>query len=223
MDTVEDFLSFQTFSDMANSAPVPQGYAHSFSNLQGSVHAHGYLGVKTLKTYNTVTCAQLCDAKLGCMGFNIYFERDPTLNPAEACPNPPSFTNIKCTLWGAGVTEESATNTGQHREDFQVVIAGSNGYNKNTPPQPLEGYEGPTQLGGAINAPLYNGVNTYLGMKYFNIPYDPSVCAAACQAQTGYNSRHATNGVYKPCVSSLGFFPFSTLWKRKQTNRRHMI
>lgn len=32
----------------------------------------------------------------GCMGINIYFERDPKLTPdATSCPNPASLTQIK--------------------------------------------------------------------------------------------------------------------------------
>lgn len=96
-------------------------------NLQASSNADTYLGLYTLETYDTLKCSELCDAVDSCTAFNIYFERDPTVNPAAACPNPPSLTNIKCTLWGANVTTETANNFGQYRRDFHVVIAGSNG------------------------------------------------------------------------------------------------
>lgn len=209
-DTVGAFLSFSTFQEFSAGATEPQGYTKSFQNKQASVSGNTYMGLKTLASYDTIECAQFCDATYGCRGFNIYFERDPSVNPADACPNPPSITNVKCTLWGAGVTPESATNDGQWRgpmdvngQAFHVVIAGSSGYNKNAPPPSLPGFTGPVQLGGAINAPLdtNNGADTYIGMKYFNAPYDPLVCAAACEAQTDYNRRTASNGVYKPCVS----------------------
>lgn len=69
---------------------------------------------------------------------NIYFERDPSVNPAEGCANPTSITNIKCIFYGLPVTEKAATNAGQWRgppdvngKAFHVVIAGSNG--KSTP------------------------------------------------------------------------------------------
>ncbi|KAI9797322.1 MAG: hypothetical protein M1825_006020 [Sarcosagium campestre] len=205
-DSPSSFLAYPVFEETATGAPTPQGYSRSFSNLQGSTEGNGYLGLTTFRTYDTIKCAQACDASSGCSGFNIYFERDPTVNPGPACPNPAAFTNIKCTLWGLPVVDDTATNQGQYRgpedsdgQSFHVVIAGSNGYSRASPPAAIPGFDGPTRLGGAINAPLDNGVDTYLGQKYFNAPYDPSVCASACVAQTAYNKRHPTDGTYKPC------------------------
>jgi hypothetical protein len=62
-------------------------------------------------------------------------------------------------------------------------------------------------LNGAIFAPRVNGNatfignDTYIGMRlYNNGPYDPSLCAATCQATTDYDRRHpATDGSYVPC------------------------
>ncbi|KAI9821235.1 MAG: hypothetical protein M1827_003970 [Pycnora praestabilis] len=198
-DTVAAFLADPDFTSISTNAQTPQGYERSFVNLQAAVNANSYLGLTTLSTYDTIECQQLCDAAPLCTAFNIYFERDPTVNPADACPNPPSFTNIKCTLWGSGVTTQAAVNSGQYRDQFQVVIAGSNGYTKKCAPRPIPFFDGPTEFGGAINAPLLNGVDTYIGVKFFNAPYDPLICAAACLANTAYDYRHATNGVYKPC------------------------
>jgi hypothetical protein len=173
----------------------------SFKNLKDAVNANSYMGLYTLKTYDTIKCQQLCDAANLCTAFNMYFERDPTVDPGDACPNPPSFTNIKCTLWGSGVTTEAAVNAGQYRNQFQVVIAGSNGYTKNLPPAAQSGFDGPAGLGGAINAPLNAaGKNTYIGVKYFPGVYDAGKCAAACQANTGYNHRHPrSDGTYDAC------------------------
>ncbi|KAL8949790.1 MAG: hypothetical protein Q9222_004133 [Ikaeria aurantiellina] len=194
-DTVTAFQSFQTFTDTANNAATPQGYQVSFKNLKASVNAYSYMGLTTLKTYDTIKCQQLCDAADLCTAFNIYFERDPTVNPAETCPDPKSFTNIKCTLWGSGVTPEAAVNEGQYRRDFHVVIAGSNGYTKNNPPDAQNGFTGPTELGGAINAP-----SNYMGQKYFPGVYDAGKCAAACQTNTAYNKRHPrSDGTYDAC------------------------
>ncbi|KAL8960618.1 MAG: hypothetical protein Q9193_002712 [Seirophora villosa] len=194
-DSADAFLAFQTFHDTANSAATPQGYTRSFVDLQASVNANSYMGLYTLKTYDTIKCQQLCDAASLCTAFNIYFERDPTLAPADACPNPAGFTNIKCTLWGSGVTTEAAKNKGQYRRDFQVVISGSNGYTKNNPPSPQAGFDGPTAFGGAINAP-----GNYIGQKYFPGVYDAGLCAGACQANTAYNSRHPrSDGTYDAC------------------------
>ncbi|KAL9045337.1 MAG: hypothetical protein Q9214_001602 [Letrouitia sp. 1 TL-2023] len=194
-DTVPAFLGFQTFSDTANNAATPQGYSRSFANLKASVNANTYLGLATLQTYDTIKCQQLCDAADLCTAFNIYFERDPTLNPADACPNPASFTNIKCTLWGSGVTPEAAVNDGGYRRDFHVVIAGSNGYTKDNPPDAQPGFDGPTKFGGAIAAP-----GNYVGQKFFAGPYDAGKCSGACQATTSYNKRHPrADGTYDAC------------------------
>lgn len=152
-DTVQSFLSYALFqvnswhlkpSDLitkppftdrrilflqqqATNAPTPAGYVRSFFNKQASSSANSYLGLHTFDTYDVAACAALCNAIDICSAFNIYFERDPTVNPGPNCPNPPSFTNVKCTLWGSRLTPETATNTGQYRRDFLVVIAGSDG------------------------------------------------------------------------------------------------
>ena len=113
---------------MANKAPTPDGYALVFNNLGASLQASNYMGLYTLTSYDTITCASKCDQASGCSAFNVYLERDPTINAnAQNCPNPPSTTNHKCTLWGAPISSEEATNSGQYQDTFQVVIAGSNG------------------------------------------------------------------------------------------------
>jgi hypothetical protein len=116
---------------------------------------------------------------------------------------------VKCSLYGYPVAELSATNTGQWRgpedangESFHVVIAGSNGYSKTRIPSALPDFTGPTSLPAAINAPLDNGYDTYNGMKLYNEgPFDPTICAAACKAQTAFDKEHlvAADGSYKPC------------------------
>ncbi|KAI9783197.1 MAG: hypothetical protein M1839_004037 [Geoglossum umbratile] len=200
-DTPVAFLALADFPTLAESAVTPPGYTKSFSNLQGSTGELGYMGLYTLTSYDVAKCAQKCNAAYPCQAFNIYFERDPTVDPSydDTCPNPPSLTNIKCTLWGYPVFAETAKNTGQWRSQFQVVIAGSNGYNKdpvyNTPP----GWTGPAVLPAAINAPLLYGENTYMGYKFFEGVYNPSVCTAACDATTAYNRRHPSNCKYNVC------------------------
>ncbi|OCL06951.1 hypothetical protein AOQ84DRAFT_67379 [Glonium stellatum] len=209
------FLSSSILANYANSAVAPAGYslASGFQNLQGSLSEIGYIGLYTFSQYDPSLCSAKCNSVSACLGFNIYFERDPSITPAAACPNPAPFTNVKCTLYGYPVAAGAATNMGQWRgptdangQAFHVVITGSNGYNKNpcpTPPQ-LTNFTGPSaQLPGAINAPNdpTTGKNTYLGMKLYNGgPFDPSQCSAACQAQTAYDARHpASDGTYMPC------------------------
>jgi len=200
-DTAAGFLASSNYSYAANDADIPQGYSQSFANAQGSVSASYYMGYYTLNSYDTVGCAHYCDAADGCMSFNIFFERDPSVNPADACPNPSSTVPIKCTLWGMPINAAMANNDGQWREQFQVVIAGSNGYVSTAPPPSYGNFTGPSdRLGGAIQAPLsVNGVNPYEGMDFYAGPYDPSQCAASCQAKTAYAAETASNGAYQPC------------------------
>lgn len=113
---------------MATAAPTPDGYGVVFINSNASLTASDYMGLYTLTSYDTLGCASQCDQASGCQAFNMYIERDPSLNAsAQSCPDPPSTTNYKCTLWGAPVSVDEATNFGQYQDSFQVVIAGSNG------------------------------------------------------------------------------------------------
>lgn len=67
--------------------------------------------------------------------------------------NPRSVTMIKCVFWGGPVNAGNANNYGQYRNQFQVLIAGSNGYVNNTIVPP-PGYGTAVDLGtSAINAP----------------------------------------------------------------------
>ncbi|KAI4126052.1 MAG: hypothetical protein LQ347_005122 [Umbilicaria vellea] len=128
-DTVLAFKANTNYSQIALAAATPQGYSLVFSNLDGSCNANTYLGLTTMQSFDTIKCQELCDATDLCAAFNVYMERDPSVNPNDTmgCPNPSSIVNYKCTLWGSGVTAESASNKGQWRTQFQVAIAGSNG------------------------------------------------------------------------------------------------
>ena len=85
------------------------------------------MALYTLTSYDTITCQQKCDAAAGCVAFNIYIERDPSVAPGPGCDNPASTINYKCTLYGLPISAATATNMGQYRDNFEVVITGSNG------------------------------------------------------------------------------------------------
>ncbi|KAJ4370991.1 hypothetical protein N0V86_008685 [Didymella sp. IMI 355093] len=197
---------------IAQQATTPSGYDQSFVDQLGSSQQIGYLTYKNLDSYNPQACADACDSEKYCLGFNIYFERDPKFDPKVGCANPQAVTNVKCSLYGYNVAKAAATNQGQWRgpEDsngqaFHVVITGSNGYSKQSQTLPnVPDFNPPTSLPAAINAPLDasdNSYDTYTGMRLFNDnPYDPSLCAAACEAQTTYDVNHpAQDGSYKTC------------------------
>ena len=196
--TVSEFQHYLFFTVDALLAPTPHGYVNTFRNLNASVNANSYLGFYDLTSYNTETCAQLCDNTTLCTAFDIYAERDPSVNPkAGVCPDPDAITNYKCALWGSGVDAGAAVNYGQYRADFHVVIAASNGYEKTntTTPASCPGWKPPTHCGGGISAPGFN-----LGSFFFPGPFDPALCAAYAEAQTSYNCGHAdpVTGKYSP-------------------------
>lgn len=197
-NTDTGFEQYRPFADFAIGTPAPSGYMRNFTNLNGSTSQNGYMGLYTLPTYNATQCASYCNAASGCTAFNLFFERDPSLNPAASCPNPTAFTNIKCTLWGLPVSSATATNMGQYRDQFHVVIAGSDGFNKLAPFAPsMSGFAAPQTLPGAVNYPA-----SYIGADFFNAPFNPAVCADVCRATSASNRATAVaSGAasYVPC------------------------
>ncbi|KAH0173739.1 hypothetical protein KCU67_g1126, partial [Aureobasidium melanogenum] len=132
-DTAAAFATDKYYMDQSLSAQTPSGYSVTFQNLTASNSADNYMGFTLLSSYDASACAGACSAITGCNSVNIYFERDPSLNPdASDCPNPPSTINIKCVFWGGAATAANANNFGQWRDNFQVLIAGSNGYINST-------------------------------------------------------------------------------------------
>ncbi|PNS20160.1 hypothetical protein CAC42_5610 [Sphaceloma murrayae] len=213
-DTPAQFLADPVFSAAAAAAPVPAGYTKIFENLNASSQAYGYLGYSTLKSYDTATCAAKCTKIKGCMAFNLYFERDPSLNPdSPDCANPPSVTQIKCVFWGGPVTKWNALNKGQFRRQFQVVITGSNGYVNNSISLQA-GYDPPMDLGtSAIDAPPdCSNHDTFLGSKLFTSgPFDANLCLVACSAQTVYNVANPPSDGSRPLTCQ--FFTTYLLYK----------
>lgn len=100
-----------------------------------------------------------------------------------------------------------ATNGGQWRKNFRTAIAGSNAYTR-TSPNPISGWTGPVDLGTAA----IKVSTTFLSSQSFSQsqPFDPSVCAAACQQITTNNKAAAgLNGLYDTCR----FFDAYVLYK----------
>lgn len=132
-DTPQTFLDNPDNHDPAKDAPVPSGYRKTFTNLNAAVYDDPnddpYLTVYYLDSYSVQSCASYCDAVVACNAFNIYFERDPQVEPVDSCRKPASKTVYKCALFGNKVMSfANAQNVGQWRNDFYVVITGSNGY-----------------------------------------------------------------------------------------------
>ncbi|KAK5011044.1 hypothetical protein LTR28_006121 [Elasticomyces elasticus] len=195
-DTVAAFLAYPAFHTDARKAPTPPGYTNVFRDLNASVSAASYLGLYTLRSYDAAACAAHCDTTALCTAFNIYIERDPSLNPtanasspATYCPNPASITNYKCTLWGAALAAAEATNTGGWREQFQVAVVASNAYDK-TPtavPALCAGWDAPKNCSGrAVDAGAF-----FMGANFFPGPFDPALCAGYAALQTASNRKLA--------------------------------
>lgn len=202
---VDDASAFQadpTISSVALAAPTPAGYFNNFQNAPGANSAYAYLGYAVVNSgqtgYDVNWCANQCTSINGCLSFNIYFERDPILEPGAGCENPAAFANIKCSFWGTALDSSTANNLGQWRSNFQVVIAGSNAYTSSTLGGPVTGYNNPPQSlnSSTMNAPLRDCAHTwtYLGYKLLQSgPYNPSLCGAACDAQTAYNAAYPSS------------------------------
>lgn len=217
-NSAEAFTAFPSYTNAATAASTPNNYQLAFSNKQGSTQQAGYRGVYTLDSYDPKLCAAKCDADSSCQGFNIYIERDPVIRPDyDVCKNPTATALVKCTLYGYPVCVDTAKNVGQYQGDFHVVITASNGYNKlpstYTPPT-LPNFNPPVgPLAGAIEDDHY-----YLYELYNNGPFDPSLCAAGCQANTKYNKQHPkSDGTYTACVC-LSFMMLQNWNKNHKTD-----
>lgn len=135
VDNTEAFYNYQAFQNTALDAPTPENWTRVFVNRLASSKAAEYLSYAELKSYDTQDCATRCDQISECEAINIYFERTPTLALGYNCPTSPSMTVIKCVFWGKKLRLEDATNWGQRDWSFDIVIAGSNGYNRGLPTQ----------------------------------------------------------------------------------------
>ncbi|PSK58746.1 hypothetical protein B9Z65_6761 [Elsinoe australis] len=212
-DEPAEFLKDRRLSAAATRAEIPVGYVNTFTNLQASNNAYGYMGYTLLPSYNTTLCATTCTAIAGCQSFNLYFERNPSVDPnSPTCLNPPSTTNIKCVFWGGPATADNAVNTGQWRGKFHVVIAGSNGYVNRTTATP-PGYSMPQFLGNvAINAPqpCPGRPSRLLQSNAFVAQtFDIRLCATACSEQKAWART-------QPNMRQCNFFDTYLLYKNSK-------
>jgi hypothetical protein len=81
----------------ARKAVAPKGYTESFKDLKGSTQQIGYLTYKNIESgeYDVDSCAKFCDDEKFCLGFNIFYERDPSSDPNPNCQDPAPITNVK--------------------------------------------------------------------------------------------------------------------------------
>lgn len=201
-DTADAFEANQVYHKLAQSAATPSGYALTFKDLNASVNANSYMGLYTLESYDVAGCAAKCDAQDLCTAFNLYIERDPMWNPDQcSCTGEDvsSITNYKCTLWGSGVQPAAAVNFGETRSGFEVVIAGSNGYEKSntTTPATPSGWTKPQKCSGVHSHP-----RTCIAEKMFKGVFDVNVCATYAAAQNAVNVKA---GIISSILSYFGY------------------
>jgi hypothetical protein len=191
LSSASKFRADTKLASVAKGASTPSGYFNTFTNLQGASSAYGYMGYKVVESYDPSLCASECDSKSGCLSFNIYVERDPSANPGPDCQDPEAVANIKCSFWGGPVYTDTATNTGQWREKFEVAIAGSNGYSS-LKTQAADGYKQVELKNSAINSPLdCNKQGSYMGYKLFvENAFDAKLCATACKETNKWALEH---------------------------------
>ncbi|EME44698.1 hypothetical protein DOTSEDRAFT_24689 [Dothistroma septosporum NZE10] len=217
-DTPEAFESDPALQAKALTAPtsVPASggavYNQVFKNLKAATQAQSYLGLRTLQEYDVNKCAAFCDCTDLCTSFNMFIERDPSLNPTnndstynpgyqtvwgQNCPNPPSMSSYKCTLWGSKIDANSATNTGQTQEQFEIVITASDGYTKtDSAPAPQVPIPNPPKQpkncgNKGIDAPKY-----CIGNNFFPGPFNPTSCYLYALA---LNSANQKAGISQSC------------------------
>lgn len=104
---------------------------------------------------------------------------------------------IKCALWRSPLTEQAAINYGEIRAGFEVVITGSNIYNKKVGVLHVPDFEGPLDVDNfaAFDVPLepMGGYDTHVSHDIFEYDasvkrYDASLCASICEEWTDRNA-----------------------------------
>ncbi|PSR81737.1 hypothetical protein BD289DRAFT_32699 [Coniella lustricola] len=136
-DDAQGFLNFPLFAELAGASTAVAGYKLAAKNKETTVGKKAVihsLGQNNIDTYNPQICATQCDNLPGCVAFNIYFQRSPRVAPSStsngACPSPEPMTNIFCSYYSTKLTARDLIRYGEMRGQFQIVVAGSNLYNK---------------------------------------------------------------------------------------------
>lgn len=185
----------------ALSAYKPPSYAQVFSGYYTSLDPTRALRVIELDSYDPFSCSAACDFTDHCVGYNIYFERDPALEPAPGyspsdCGQTSAVVRVKCSLWSYAPTPGSATYYGGWAGSFAVAISGSNAYVQNNavvspanmPATAVGGYTGPTPLpGGAVNVPSSQLASTFIAGSFAYQRWDIVSCASSCTSATVSN------------------------------------
>ena len=73
--------------------------------------------------YEPFDCAARCDNMPGCVGFNIFFERLPTLEPnLDFCDNPRATVRTGCTYWDGVIDITMASDVGRQLLELAPIL-----------------------------------------------------------------------------------------------------
>jgi hypothetical protein len=120
------------------------------------------------------------------------------VNPDDtSCSDPPSTVQVKCVFWGSACTQDNLNNYGQWRNQFQVLISGSNGYINSAYAAALASGKvpnnniAPTSQESSSQSfyDIYSGYDSNVG-AYSNAQASKSYqdCEVACDADTTCNA-----------------------------------
>ncbi|BFZ60563.1 hypothetical protein YB2330_001600 [Saitoella coloradoensis] len=150
---------------------IPYPYTVLWSGLTASVSGLGYLGYKTLPTYDPQACTAYCDSTHLCVFANVYQENN---NPDIPYPT-------KCALWADYHGEGEATNYGGQylngTDNLPTNITQSAAFAKPIRfPSSIPGFRRVfVDEAGATQDTSYQG--------YFSLQvYDTAQCAQICTA-----------------------------------------
>ncbi|KAH6668722.1 hypothetical protein B0J14DRAFT_674191 [Halenospora varia] len=160
-DTVAAFYAYAPFHQEAQAAKAPSGYASTFVDLTPSISANIYLSLTTLQTYDVSGCSTLCNNKDLFTGFNIFVERDPSLNSSDNCPQSQT-TNARS---GAPASTP-----------LPLPTTNKTGKTNNTTPATCPGWQPPKKRGGD-GSKAHNHPSTCIGTHFYPGPYNPLLCA----------------------------------------------
>ncbi|ROW16603.1 hypothetical protein VPNG_01446 [Cytospora leucostoma] len=136
-DTPAAFLAYSPFAANAIATTNIAGFTIEAINYQARAERTNVttMGWLNLPNYDVTACSGYCTNTLGCLSFDVFYQRSPTIVPSynTSCPDPPSMTSVICTIYSAALTTADMINTGETRGQFVVVIAGSNLFNKVVP------------------------------------------------------------------------------------------
>ncbi|KAF2155843.1 hypothetical protein K461DRAFT_318512 [Myriangium duriaei CBS 260.36] len=201
-NTATGFLTDTVMSGIAANAVTPPGYSQVFNSLNGSANGIGWYRLQMMATYDVAGCAAICNSDNNCNSFNIYFERDPLLDPGTTCPNPDALVTVRCVMWTQYVSAYITRNYGQWRNSFVTLITGSNGYWQDNVPTAVAGFNTPVSLPGLVNVNTLNGVNPLVGTAFYTGSYNASLCTNLCTQTTASNRAAALAknwGLYQSC------------------------